>query len=127
MWRPPGWEIARHTHSYIKILFSMIYFPVSSETMTQGTHLYRCKTNVQREFASFETFCQFFDDEVEPAGQLPYEPNTMVSVLNTPKSVHSSPHGAGPVRRYIFMEIDTDYAPPQAQKGRSIDVSSIQI
>ena len=127
MWRPPGWGIARHTHSYIKILFSMIYFPVSSETMMQGTHLYRCKKKVCREFASFENFCEFFDDEVEPAGQLPYEPNTMVSVLNTPKSVHSSPHGAGPICRYIFMEIDTDYAPPQAQKGRSIDVSSIEL
>ena len=124
--RTAGWEIPPHTHDYNQIIQSMIYFPLRGSSVSQGTSLYRLNRPVFRPWSSFAATSMFAEDEVEFATRLPYDANTLVSFLNTPKSIHSSPFAQGPPRRYIFTGVSTNYNPPEGQRERVIEPSSLQ-
>jgi hypothetical protein len=45
---------------------------------------------------------------------LPYQPNTLVSFMNTPDAVHSTNDVEGPQRQYVFTCMQTEIAPGDA-------------
>jgi hypothetical protein len=100
--RTETWRIGPHVHSSGQIIQSMIYFPLPGSSPEQGTVFFRLKKpKTVPAIDLMQTFV-FADDEIEPAGAMPYHPNTLASFLNTPLAIHASPDVPGPARRYTF-------------------------
>lgn len=112
--RGPGWEIPPHTHDINQTVQSMIYFPDMPYGDEQGTYLYK-----RPPFLFDLRLKPFLRTKVRRLlwGKklLPYRPNTLVSFLNSPRSVHGTKNieGLAP-RRYIFTAnsfAGTEFAP----------------
>jgi hypothetical protein len=93
----------------------MIYFPLRGSSRDQGTVLYRIKNPFKVAAREFTGTRRFDQDTVEQAVVLlPYEPNCLVSFINTPEAVHSTNPVEGPPRRYIFSCMQTTNDPGDA-------------
>jgi hypothetical protein len=102
--RTAEWNIAPHTHGLAQLIQSMIYMPLPGSAQDQGTVLWKLKRPVDDDLSAFMGTRHFADDDIERVLTLPYERNVLVSFLNTPYSIHSSPDVRGPARRYVFTQ-----------------------
>jgi hypothetical protein len=100
--RPTGWAIPPHVHPRAELTNTLIYFPSSENTVEQGTLLYRARPGVTLKGESGTA--EYGSDQLEPVTIVPYLPNTLVTWINTPGSVHSSIEIAGGApRRYLYF------------------------
>jgi hypothetical protein len=100
-YRPAGWAIVPHAHSSAELTNSLLYMPSKHNTSDQGTFFYRIKPGVAVKEGNPRNY---LPSEVEAAGFIPYTPNTLVSWVNSPTTVHGSVElSGGAARRYWYM------------------------
>lgn len=106
-YREPGWAIEPHTHSAAELTNSLLYFPSAENSSDQGTFFYRRKTCEPKDDAVFRP------QDLEVSAFIPYTPNTLISWVNSPDSVHGSVEIAGAAsRRYLYfvsLNLPPDY------------------
>lgn len=104
--RTRGWEIGPHLHNISQLVQSMIYFPLPGSKPEQGTLFYRFRDRGRHMAASdLQHTIMIPMSAIEEAVSITYEPNKLVSWLNTPLSVHASSNITSPNRRYTFTAI----------------------
>jgi hypothetical protein len=100
-YRESGWAIDPHTHPAAELTNNILYFPSPENSSEQGTLFYRHKNG--RPPQADDT-AEFRPQDLEVAAFIPYTPNTLISWINAPDSIHGSVEIAGAAaRRYLYF------------------------